>query len=223
MFADICHTPLDFESPPWDTLSGGREWMARHMSGLTASPSITPLPYAACQRHWSPAASASSPCPAADARDFVQRLLHRDEWRRPSAAEALQHPWLQDEAQQAGGDAPLGASIVQRLQRFGTYSRLKRAALRTVASHVPQVRRRRAARAAGCCPGPRAAPCPHPSCPSQPPRKQDSIVVQGLRGLFLELDPLDTGRVSYTRLQQELEVRGAALLRLLGRTPAGQR
>lgn len=48
-------------------------------------------------------------------------------------------------------------------------------------------------------------------------------MVQGLRGLFLELDPLDTGRVSYTRLQQELEVRGAALLRLLGRTPAGQR
>ena len=29
-----------------------------------------------------------------------------------------------------------------------------------------------------------------------------------LRGLFLELDPLDTGRVPYTRLQDQLEARG---------------
>lgn len=35
---------------------------------------------------------------------------------------------------------PLGATIVQRLQRFGTYGRLRKAALRTVASQVPQVR-----------------------------------------------------------------------------------
>lgn len=124
-----------------------------------------------------PAASASSPCPAADARDFVQRLLHRDEWRRPSAAEALQHPWLQDEAQQAGGDAPLGASIVQRLQRFGTYSRLKRAALRTVASHVPQVRRRRAARAAAPAPGGRPA-----LTPAAPPNHPTSRTASWCRG-----------------------------------------
>lgn len=31
-------------------------------------------------------------------------------------------------------------------------------------------------------------------------------MVQELRGLFLELDPLDTGCVAYTRLQQEMEV-----------------
>lgn len=36
---------------------------------------------------------------------------------------------------------------------------------------------------------------------------QDDIMVQELRGLFLELDPLDTGCVAYTRLQQEMEVR----------------
>lgn len=40
-----------------------------------------------------------------------------------------------------------------------------------------------------------------------PPTPQDNITVQELRGLFLELDPLDTGCVPYTRLQQEMEVR----------------
>ena len=31
-------------------------------------------------------------------------------------------------------------------------------------------------------------------------------MISEMRGLFLELDPLDSGRVPYTRLQQELEV-----------------
>ena len=48
------------------------------------------------------------------------------------------------------------------------------------------------------------------SCPPPPPClrcqvatqiPQDSIVLADLRGLFLELDPADTGRVPYTRLQ----------------------
>lgn len=36
------------------------------------------------------------------------------------------------------------------------------------------------------------------------------MLVSEMRGLFLELDPLDSGRVPYTRLQQQLEVRRAS-------------
>ncbi|PSC75499.1 hypothetical protein C2E20_0993 [Micractinium conductrix] len=129
MYAEILHAPLDFESPPWDTLS-------------------------------------------ADAADLVALLLDRDQERRPTAKEALKHRWLQDaEGSADGEDVPLNRGIVQRLQRFGTYGRLKQVALRTVANHIPT----------------------------------DSTTIADLRGIFLELDPSDSGRVPYTRLQQELE------------------
>ncbi len=62
---------------------------------------------------------------------------------RPTAAEALHHPWLQQyDASAPGGDGdagsdgsshssrPLNDSLVQRLQRYGTYGRLKQLALR---------------------------------------------------------------------------------------------
>ncbi|KAI3434966.1 hypothetical protein D9Q98_003018 [Chlorella vulgaris] len=93
MFHQILHAPLDFEAPPWDTLS-------------TA------------------------------AKEFVQALLDRDEVQRPTAEQALQHRWLMSEREDP--DVPLNDSIVQRLQRFGTYGRLKQLALRTVASHIPE-------------------------------------------------------------------------------------
>ncbi|PRW57858.1 calcium-dependent kinase 29-like [Chlorella sorokiniana] len=106
-----------------------------------------------------------------EARDFVSALLNRNEAQRPTAEQALQHRWLAADEHHPGADVPLGSSIVQRLQRFGTYGRLKRAALHAIARFVPP----------------------------------DNITVQELRGLFLELDPLDTGCVPYTRLQQEME------------------
>ncbi|KAL4447878.1 hypothetical protein ABPG75_005097 [Micractinium tetrahymenae] len=107
-----------------------------------------------------------------DARDLVQSLLQRDEAKRPTAEQALQHRWLQDAAPGCSyEEVPLSDSIVQRLQRFGTYGRLKQIALMVVANCIPP----------------------------------DSTVVADLRGLFLELDPADRGRVPYTRLQAELE------------------
>lgn len=48
--------------------------------------------------------------------------------------------WLIADEFHPGADTPLGSSIVQRLQRFGTYGRLKRAALRAIARFVPPVR-----------------------------------------------------------------------------------
>lgn len=87
---------------------------------------------------------------SAEARDCVRRMLDRDADARPTAAELLRHPWLvraAAEEQQGGSEeesaagasagaadaAPLDASLVQRLQRFGAYGRLRQLALRRVA------------------------------------------------------------------------------------------
>ncbi|GAB4824203.1 hypothetical protein N2152v2_011249 [Parachlorella kessleri] len=126
VFRAILYADLDFDSPPWDTLS-------------------------------------------ADARDFVQSLLQRDEALRPSAEKALQHRWLQE--LQLAPDVPLSDSIVQRLQRFGTYGQLKQLALTQVAHGIAA----------------------------------DSSLIADLRDLFRQLDPQDTGKVSYATLQQALQ------------------
>jgi calcium-dependent protein kinase len=66
------------------------------------------------------------------AKDLVQKMLQRDADDRPSAAECLQHEWIVslDEQQCRKQD-----TVVQRLQRFGTYGLLKQTALRKMA-HV---------------------------------------------------------------------------------------
>lgn len=65
-----------------------------------------------------------------EAKELVSSLLHREADKRPTAEEAVRHPWLTGGSPSA---VPLGDSIVQRLQRYGTYGRLKQAALRKVA------------------------------------------------------------------------------------------
>ncbi|GBF97386.1 calcium-dependent kinase [Raphidocelis subcapitata] len=64
------------------------------------------------------------------ARAFLQRLLQRNPQLRPSAAEALEDPWLGEGG--APADAPLKGSVVARLQRFATYSHLKQLVLRMI-------------------------------------------------------------------------------------------
>ncbi|MEW5315836.1 MAG: hypothetical protein WDW38_007238 [Sanguina aurantia] len=131
IFAAILYGTLDFKRSPWDALSAG-------------------------------------------ARGFVTCLLQRDPALRPTAEEALSHPWLNqpdpnggggsssspeslctpdfsdgsaDGTENGGGSsssscsdesggAALGDSIVQRLQRYGTYGRLKQLALRAVVSFM---------------------------------------------------------------------------------------
>jgi len=69
---------------------------------------------------------------SSDARDFVMLLLERDHMLRPSANEALEHKFLEQVAQHQAAlseQQPLMHEVVQRLQRYGTYNRLKRIAL----------------------------------------------------------------------------------------------
>ena len=67
----------------------------------------------------------------AGAKDLVQKMLQRNEDDRPHAAECLQHEWILSLEE----DAPKKHTVVQRLQRFGTYGLLKQTALRKMA-HV---------------------------------------------------------------------------------------
>lgn len=66
-----------------------------------------------------------------DAVDFLERLLQRNPIMRPSAAEALAHPWLKDDVGNVP-DTPMNGSVVQRLQRFATYSHLKQVVLKMI-------------------------------------------------------------------------------------------
>ena len=61
-------------------------------------------------------------------RVFVaQALLQEEPSARPTAQEALKHPWLKLDSATHAASAPLGASLVQRLQRFHTYDKFKQA------------------------------------------------------------------------------------------------
>lgn len=68
------------------------------------------------------------------ARDFLERLLQRNPVLRPCAAEALEHPWLAIQGE--ANDMPLKGSVVQRLQRFATYSHLKQVVLRMITEEM---------------------------------------------------------------------------------------
>ena len=63
--------------------------------------------------------------------DLLAALLQKDPTARPSAADALQHPWLNGSA--SAGVHPLAPSIVQGLVRHQMATGLQRAALKIVA------------------------------------------------------------------------------------------
>eukprot|EP00873_Tetraselmis_striata_P009578 jgi/Tetstr1/429842/TSEL_019709.t1 len=71
------------------------------------------------------------------AQEFLQVLLQKNRRLRPTATEALRHPWLRDPA--LGGiapDTPLEGTAVQRLQRFAVHSHLKQHVLTMMANDM---------------------------------------------------------------------------------------
>mmetsp|Transcript_26424 Transcript_26424/g.36499 ORF Transcript_26424/g.36499 Transcript_26424/m.36499 type:complete len:655 (+) Transcript_26424:278-2242(+) len=72
-----------------------------------------------------------------DGKHFVKLLLQRDVKQRPSAVQALHHRWLEDVK---GGTTflPLEGSVIQRLQRFGSYGRFKQLVMQGMARELVQ-------------------------------------------------------------------------------------
>jgi len=70
-----------------------------------------------------------------EAKDLCSKLLQKDPEKRPTAAEALEHPWLRE-----GGDgkasAALEDSLVQRMQLYASYNVLKQKTLFNIARDV---------------------------------------------------------------------------------------
>ncbi|KAI7841033.1 hypothetical protein COHA_005261 [Chlorella ohadii] len=72
-----------------------------------------------------------------EAKDFVKQLLNKDHAARPTALQALQHPWLQGPgASERGKGKRLGIGVVQRIQRYSQGSVFKRSVLDMIAEEL---------------------------------------------------------------------------------------
>jgi len=71
-----------------------------------------------------------------EAKDFVKFLLNRDPAKRPTAKEALKHPWLQGTSAERSTGKRLQQSVVARIQRFSAVSHFKRSVLQMIASEL---------------------------------------------------------------------------------------
>ncbi|KAK9855495.1 hypothetical protein WJX84_003622 [Apatococcus fuscideae] len=70
------------------------------------------------------------------ARDLLSGLLRRNPADRLTAGAALAHAWVQEDG--IAEDTPLNGSVVQRLQRYGTYGHLKQMVLKMIMEDVVQ-------------------------------------------------------------------------------------
>jgi calcium-dependent protein kinase len=71
---------------------------------------------------------------SSEATDFIAHLLVKDPLQRPSALQALKHPFLQDTPSKI--DRPLHHSVVQRIQRFAQNGVFKRRVLEHIAQDL---------------------------------------------------------------------------------------
>ncbi|KAG1666313.1 hypothetical protein FOA52_004795 [Chlamydomonas sp. UWO 241] len=69
---------------------------------------------------------------SAEGKAFVASLLQRDPTKRPTAQQALQHPWLKGDVSDRSHGQQLERSVVQRIQRYGQVGVLKRAVLQSI-------------------------------------------------------------------------------------------
>ena len=78
------------------------------------------------------------PSVSEEAKDLVKSLLTRDPARRPTASQALAHPWLRKHATSVDdSQKPLDPVVLTRLQSFAALDKLRRAALITAARVLP--------------------------------------------------------------------------------------
>jgi len=68
------------------------------------------------------------------AQDCVKRMLVQDPRRRATADDILQHEWMKENG--VASEAPLDSAITQRMKRFANLNKLKKEALKVIASNM---------------------------------------------------------------------------------------
>ena len=103
----------------------GRNPMPSQMEKMSAEEVLkinVPFP----RRYWSTISK--------EARDFVSSLLQIDPDKRPTAVQIQKHPWFA--RQSPSLTMEISPSLVENLQTFQGFNRLKKAALTAVAYHL---------------------------------------------------------------------------------------
>jgi len=71
-----------------------------------------------------------------EAKDFVKMMLNKDPTQRPSAKEALKHPWLKGNIKERSRGSQISLAVVQRIQRYSQSSVFKRSVLELIAEEL---------------------------------------------------------------------------------------
>jgi calcium-dependent protein kinase len=71
-----------------------------------------------------------------EAKDFVKVMLNKDPKQRPTAKEALKHPWLKGTIKERSSGSQLSLAVVQRIQRYSQSSVFKRSVLELIAEEL---------------------------------------------------------------------------------------
>jgi calcium-dependent protein kinase len=67
---------------------------------------------------------------------FTPLELSRDPTKRPTAKEALKHPWLKGDVSERSTGKQIDLSVVQRIQRFAQNNQFKRSVLQLIAEEL---------------------------------------------------------------------------------------
>ena len=106
----------------------GRNPIPNQMESLSAEEVKSyKIPYP--KRYWCHLSSA--------AKDFVSHLLQFDPDKRLTASQAQNHPWFK--RQNSSLLSSVSPSLVENLQTFQSFNRLKKAAMTAVAYHLNNV------------------------------------------------------------------------------------
>lgn len=71
-----------------------------------------------------------------EAKDFIKILLNKEHEQRPTAKDALKHPWLQTSFHAGKKSRPLSTTVVQRIQRYAQTNVLRRTILELMANEL---------------------------------------------------------------------------------------
>ncbi|BFI10458.1 calcium-dependent protein kinase [Marchantia polymorpha subsp. ruderalis] len=70
------------------------------------------------------------------AKDLIQKMLIRNPLKRPTAREALMHPWIQEDG--VAPDVPMDPIVQCRLKKFSAMNKLKKMAIRVIAENLSE-------------------------------------------------------------------------------------